>query len=481
METKAIKANEILADMSAFKPPEELFDAYWRAGELAMLTGPAGAGKSLLAVQMAEALARGSGIETFRMPEGRRKVLYVDMVHSRAQFQQRYSHVAGGRGGKPRIYRFSENFYRAEPDDLAGFEAWLRAQIEEHRFQAVVIDDLAAFKETLGGTREMLRLMRGLRKIKRETGISILVLWATRPRAAMRPAGDDGSAARHMLAEIADSVFALDMRARQNEERCLVQVHSRGARIVWDSRNAPVCRIVDMDDGFTRLAFDRRSTPPMDTATAGLVCRIKAMHDAGTPYRQIAKELGLAFSKVVRLCRKWTIELEETVRQDTGEGVEQDDAAACGPPDEPEEWEEAGYERPVWMDEEDLRRRYLAERMRAGEITEERCEPAEEARLDTPHGAKMDPSKIPFAAGLRRRCVYDLKLIHDKYGAAYYIEEEEPKTGRPMVWYTVDGARNLQRFVRGTWGTVSSYLGKTIYLPPERALMLSIPARPRAG
>jgi len=91
METKAQKVNECFAKARTLKAAERLFDAYWQEGELVMLTGPQESGKSLLAVQIAEALARGREIANFKMPGKRRKVLYVDLVLSNAQFQRRYA------------------------------------------------------------------------------------------------------------------------------------------------------------------------------------------------------------------------------------------------------------------------------------------------------------------------------------------------------------------------------------------------------
>ena len=65
--TRPRKANECITDVKQFRPPEALFDEFWREGEIALLFGAAGVGKSVLAVQIAEAVARGSGIGKFAM------------------------------------------------------------------------------------------------------------------------------------------------------------------------------------------------------------------------------------------------------------------------------------------------------------------------------------------------------------------------------------------------------------------------------
>src|SRR6478735_332915 len=89
-------------------PAEMLFGGFWRAGEMALLFGVAGIGKSLLAVQIADHLARGRAIDGMEMPRRRFKVLYVDLILSDAQFRSRYSRDAVRKGPVGR-YMFSQN------------------------------------------------------------------------------------------------------------------------------------------------------------------------------------------------------------------------------------------------------------------------------------------------------------------------------------------------------------------------------------
>jgi len=102
------RANDAFA--AGVKPPRPLFGEFWREGELALLFGAAGTGKSLLAVQLAESLARGRRFEGLDGPAKPLSVLYVDLVLSDAQFVMRYSRDT--RGGARRGYRFSARFFR---------------------------------------------------------------------------------------------------------------------------------------------------------------------------------------------------------------------------------------------------------------------------------------------------------------------------------------------------------------------------------
>ena len=64
-------------------------------------------------------------------------------------------------------------------------------------------------------------------------------------------------------------------------------------------------------------------------------------------------------------------------------------------------------------------------------------------------GRRLNVRAIPFAAGLGRRTVYDLKHGIDGYGKDIYIEKECPVTGRPIIWYKFDKKGRKLRHVRG--------------------------------
>src|ERR1043166_10178021 len=53
-------ASEWMRDAEKPKQRLELFPGYWREGEVAVLVGPPGVGRSILAVQIAETIARGA-------------------------------------------------------------------------------------------------------------------------------------------------------------------------------------------------------------------------------------------------------------------------------------------------------------------------------------------------------------------------------------------------------------------------------------
>src|SRR4051794_923618 len=88
---RAVKANDCFMDVKHAGPAKMLFDEFWREGELSLLFGAAGTGKSVLAMQIADRLARGRGIDGFEMTVKRQRVLYVDLRLSQRNFDSRYS------------------------------------------------------------------------------------------------------------------------------------------------------------------------------------------------------------------------------------------------------------------------------------------------------------------------------------------------------------------------------------------------------
>ena len=190
-----------LRDRKAYS--EELFGLLWRVGEVALLFGPRGAGKSILAVQIAESIARGrpllgtrtllSATNAKRSKGSRRrgeKVLYVDMQRSEAQWTERYTFASPVPGKLPMRYRFAKNFDRAGIDwtnvDLDAYkrdpvEYALHSifnKIEESRAKVVIIDDILLGGATALGRKGIARTMQTLK------------LWSTLLQRRFAPAHD---------------------------------------------------------------------------------------------------------------------------------------------------------------------------------------------------------------------------------------------------------------------------------------------------
>src|SRR5436190_16016901 len=288
------KANECIAAAGRQRPVAQLFDEFWREGELAMLFGASGTGKSVLAVQIADALARGTPMHGFVMPSGRRKVLYVDLSFSDSQFRERY-----GR------HRFPQNLYRGRPKREADLLEWLQAAVEANDFRVVIVDDLTAVKRTHDGIRETLALMRGLKRLCSELRVSILVLSdALVPKD--RWASEDDLMRSRVLCSVADSVFCIGKMRRPEGGRRIFQTRSRAAKLIWTSSNCPECEIRRLESGPLGFEFDERFSPKIDDETRRRLGLIKALRERGETFRSMAATLGLSKSSVHSFWKKWS-------------------------------------------------------------------------------------------------------------------------------------------------------------------------------
>lgn len=335
------KANDYLR-MHAGKPlPSKLFDEFWREGELALLFGPSGTGKSLFAMQIAEALARGRPIDGFCMPTKRQRVLYVDLKLSDRRFKARYD-----------PYRFSENLHRLKLATTDKLCDQLRKTIAAERFRIVVIDDLSAIRQTYDGTRETLKLMRQLARLRDELEVSILVLSDCRePRNGVVISERDLLRSR-ILCDAADSAFAISVHPTCPYSRTILQTRSPELK-VWNGSNAPTCWIKTTESGMLGLVFDKRFRPKLDDERGKLICEIKRRWDAGETYRQIASTLGISAATASRLRKKWQPGMENALP--VSQAVQPDIETPQTPlvNHEPEEWEECDLERPVWLETDD--------------------------------------------------------------------------------------------------------------------------------
>jgi hypothetical protein len=411
-------------------------------------------GKSLFAVQLAESLARGRKIGAFRMPGYRRRTLYLDLVMSPAKFRLRYSHFPPGGLKEARAYEFSESLFRASPPAGKAMGEWLRKKIKDDRMEVVIIDDLAALKQTDDGTAESLRVMRELKNIVDELGVSILVLASSCPPARAALVAESDLRRTRAICNIADSVFALGYHPRSPGSRYFVQTRSRNAGPIWDEANTPVCRIGLSDEMMLSFTFEGRFAAQLDPEVQQLICEIKAAKDThGVSFRQIAKDMNTSLSRVRRLYDKWSPEMElensefEIENEEFGAPNEMSEPTAAG--GEPGTDGCSGYDDAD--DENESDDEYLREI--GMDVLSEDENPKRE----------MDVTRIPFAAGLRRRSVYDLEAARNAYDHEIFVEEWG-SSDRPNIWYEFTRQGVLTKSIRGTAGIQITNLGKTHFL-----------------
>ena len=443
------RANEAI-EPGVVAPPL-LFDEFWRESELALLFGPAGVGKSLLAVGLADALARGRPIDGLRMPTSRRNVLYVDLVMSDTQFGLRYA--CEGSTDKLRRYKFSANLFRDRPASGVDLAEWLGSVVVEEKIRVVVIDDLSVIAQSEDGTRQTLELMRSLRSMTHKLGISVLVLADSHPFVFSKDITERDLRRTRILCTHADSVFAISS-VGDSTMRHLVQTRSQASDLAWTHRSPAHFRLVAHDDGFVGFDFVE---PAITPEQRHLICEIKRMRLDKMTFRAIAERLGLSKSTVARLYAKWTTALSSEHFRDIVQREMERKASAAQSIAHDEELE----------DETLVEDRYDFEDLLEPDGPQESLDERPVA-IST-----LDPARIPFAAALGRRLISDLPLDYDHNGVEIFVESREEHSGKPKVWYRLQpGSGNYTRYVRDSFGTSGTTLGPSPYLPRDREIML---------
>ncbi len=254
-------ANESLEIASSSPIPENLFGDFWKQGQLAILFGESGKGKSILAVQIGDSISRGRPISQFNLGTGPQKVLYLDLELSKKQFEIRYSIRSGN--STTHHYSFHDNFMRGEIDykdySQSNFEQYLTASIEhaivKYGVNVLIVDNITYLSKGTEKAQEALPLMKMLKKIKEYFHISILVLAHTPKRDNSRPLSINDLQGSAMLKNFADAIFGIGQSEKDTEVRYLIQFKQRDGRDdVHNASNVALCEI-DKPSNFLGLNF----------------------------------------------------------------------------------------------------------------------------------------------------------------------------------------------------------------------------------
>ncbi len=142
----------------AVTAPAMFYGEFWLEDEMAVLCADAGLGKSILAMQIAESIARSKPVSPLPRTASKRKVLYVDMEMNTKQLTLRYAADAGGGQTLKKRYRFSSDlsFVRVDPERLLSgnsaeetaqmFGRIVEAEIEKSGARELIVDSLTALK-----------------------------------------------------------------------------------------------------------------------------------------------------------------------------------------------------------------------------------------------------------------------------------------------------------------------------------------------
>lgn len=230
-----------------------LFGPFWREGELAILFSDTGQGKSILATQIGESIASGKQVPGFEKAVPPARVLLFDFEMDPGQLEERYSCVTRGRrvhyNFSRRLTRvsLSPDFYIDDDEKYADVVMdeihWL---IEEKRSTVLIIDNITWLHSSFGDTKSGLRLMKQLNYLKSSKNLSILVLAHTPKRYRPAPLEISDLQGSKMIANFADTVFALGSSCINEDLRYLKQLKVRTGPKIYTTKNVATLRLKKM-------------------------------------------------------------------------------------------------------------------------------------------------------------------------------------------------------------------------------------------
>ena len=265
-------ANQVIMEARNKPVPKFLFGQLWHEGENCILFSDTNTGKSVLAVQIADAISSGRRDTLgLAMDAYAQKVAYFDFELSDVQFRKRYSDVNGN------DYQFSPNLL-----------------------------NITFFGNDLEKGSEALHLMKWLKGLKDKYGLSILILAHTPKRDQSKPYTLNDLAGSRKQSIAADSVFAIGVSAKDPKVRYIKELKQRDEEYRYLADNVIVCEI-EKPNNFLQFSF-RGYGSERDHLTATQrdeeVKRAKELKSQGKTQREIVALMGVSLGKVNNLLKK---------------------------------------------------------------------------------------------------------------------------------------------------------------------------------
>ena len=237
--------NDVLASeyLITSKP---LLGELWQEGELCILFGPTNVGKSILAVEIGDAIASGGSILSGKLKSGIEpvQVLYVDFEMSERQFKKRFD----GRFFSPNFNRIVINY---DELNVKSFRQDVLPEIEfkidESKAKVLIIDNLSAIQADNTQAGDAAALINEFVKLKRMRDLSILLLGHTPKFPKGIPIEYTHLSGSSFLSHFLDSLFAINKAV--DNTIYIKQLKQRDVAETYGEDNVLHCKIEDTDSG----------------------------------------------------------------------------------------------------------------------------------------------------------------------------------------------------------------------------------------
>lgn len=296
--------NETISKAKLEADPVMIWGPFWYEGECCIFFADTNIGKSILAVQIAEDIAK-SG----------KRVLIFDFEHTSKQFQLRYTDLHTGE-----THKFPDEFMRAEID-LDNLDAdrmtdqvmdTLEEIADKDLFDVLIVDNITFLCINAEKSDEMTRLMQrfsNLKKRKAKEGkkISVMIIAHTPKRPLCLPLSINDLAGSKKLSIFADSVFAMGKSAKDINTVYLKQLKTRNDKIIHGVDNV---KLFTREKVGSMLRFVEQNPSVdnemnlLDNSSLAKTEAVKELTAEGRSCRDIARVTGMSKSAVNNIQHK---------------------------------------------------------------------------------------------------------------------------------------------------------------------------------
>lgn len=328
-----------LSDASKKPVPRQLCGDFWVEGELVIFFGSTGEGKTAFAVQIADGITKGKRSTGLATDAACQSVLYIDFELSDCQQLRRYAIEQRKSDGSlyyDSVYEFDEKFQRIEMntasqvfDRLGDWEQTLLIEVErvivDSQAKVVIVDNITWLSRETDKGKFALPLMQRLCELKKQHGLSVLVLAHTPKRDETRPLSLNDLAGSRILANFADSVFAVGKSSTNSRIRYLKQLKVRSAEMIYSADNIALFQF-GKEGNFLGFTFTGESSESehlrvlTDSGRDELIVRAHRLRADGKTQREIANEMKISVGAVNKY-----LKLDSVQHREQRECCEQDE------------------------------------------------------------------------------------------------------------------------------------------------------------
>ena len=300
-------ANDVMRIGATMEDTQPLNKELWYENEICVLFAESNVGKSILAMQIGEHIARNG-----------KNVVYLDYELSIKQFYKRYSNEKTGE-----MYLFSDKLIHP---DLRIEQICSEEEVEERFFRLVeikakegvkifILDNMTYLCKNIENGQYAMTFIKKLKGLKMEYGLSFLIIAHTPKRAVNKPIVKDDLAGSRKIMNFIDSCFAIGKSAHNRDIVYIKQIKVREGEFVYHEDNVLLCKREKLNNflcfvecGYA-TEFDLLDTKNKQRDKTEMKNLVYTLYNQGYSFRKIAKEIGFISDKTVG---KWIQQYMQT-------------------------------------------------------------------------------------------------------------------------------------------------------------------------